>query len=105
MEVAMRPIEGIDKISVTLNPLFLNTGCDKKHIDPYNRLTLHKAGPFTVLSISQEYFNPLFDYQMQISLAIYELVKQRIILFEDNFLTPLVYLQLPLLVCFECGRP
>jgi len=40
----IRPIEGIDKISFVLNPLFLNNDCVKKHIDPYNRLSVHKAG-------------------------------------------------------------
>jgi hypothetical protein len=85
----MRPIEGIDKIGVLLNPLFLNKDFKKRRIDPYNRLEIHTAGVFKVLTIKQEYLNKLFDFQAQIALAIYELIKQGIIDFPDNFLTPL----------------
>ena len=84
----IRPDEGIDKISVIINPLFLNKDCKKRHIFPDNRLTLHKAGPFTVLAIHQEYFNPLLDYQMQISFAVYELIKIGLINFPDTIMTP-----------------
>ena len=85
----MRPDEGIDKIGVLLNPVFLNMECKIKNIDPYNRLSFHNAGSFKVLVIKQEYLNPLLDHQMQISFAIYELVKKGIINFPDNFFTPL----------------
>jgi hypothetical protein len=84
----MRPCEGIDKIGVLLNPLFLNKECKKKHIDPFNRLELHRAGVFKVLTIKQEYLNPIIDHQIQIAFAIYELIKQGIINFPDTLMTP-----------------
>jgi hypothetical protein len=85
-----RPIEGIDKVSVLLNPLILNSSCKKKHVDPLNRLTLHKSGAFTTLVIHQEFFNPFFDYQKQIAFAVYELVKHGIINFPDTIFTPFI---------------
>jgi hypothetical protein len=81
--------EGIDKIGVILNPLFFDKKNIIKHNDPYNRLTLHPAGRLTILSIHQEWFNPFFDYQIQIALAIYELIKEGVIDFPDTIFTPL----------------
>jgi hypothetical protein len=71
--------EGIDKIGVLLNPLFFNKADITKHKDPYRRLTLHRAGNFTVLSIHEEWFNPLFDYQFQIARAICHLINEGVI--------------------------
>jgi len=80
----MRPPEGIDKIGIILNPLFLNKDNRKKYFDPNNKIEVHSAGVFTVLTIKQEYFNIFFDYQKQIALAIYELVKKGIFNFPDK---------------------
>jgi hypothetical protein len=80
----MIPIEGIDKIKVSLNPFFINYANKKHHIDPQNRLTLHKAGCFTLLAIHAEFCNPLIDYRMNIALAIYELIKAEVIAFPDE---------------------
>ena len=85
----MRPPNYIDKISLLLNPLFINKDCKKTHIDPYNRLILRHVYSKTILIIKQEYFNPFIDHQVQIAGAIYELIKQGIIDFPDNALTPL----------------
>jgi hypothetical protein len=83
----MRPIEGIDRVKIILNPLFLAPQIKIKHIDPYNQLRLDKAGVFTTLQIQAEYFNPLLDYQAQIALAVYELVKKGVMMFPDTMLT------------------
>jgi len=85
----MRPVEGIDKINLLLNPLLLNKENKKKNIDPYNRLVLCRSYGNTILIIKQEYLNPCIDFQIQITLAIYELIKQGIINFPDTLLTPL----------------
>jgi hypothetical protein len=79
--------EGIDKIKVILNPLLLNKENMQKYFDPYQRLTLHQAGAFTALSIHDEWFNPFFDYQIQIAMAIHELIKKKVINFPDNIFT------------------
>ena len=84
----MRNKEGIDRIGVLLNPIFFRKENIHKHKDPYKRLTLHKAGQWYLLSIHEEWFNPFFDYQSQIAMAIYELVKEGVIEFPDNMFTP-----------------
>jgi hypothetical protein len=89
----MKFFEGIDRIGVLLNPLFFDKKNINRHKDPYNRLTLHKAGQFYVLSIHEEWFNPFFDYQVQIALAVYELVKEGVITFPDTPFTPLYICQ------------
>jgi hypothetical protein len=76
--------EGIDKIKVILNPMLVNKDIAKNYFDPHNRLTVHQAGAFTALSIHEEWFNPFFDYQIQIARAIYELVKQKVLNFPDT---------------------
>ncbi|MDR3142462.1 MAG: hypothetical protein LBU37_12180 [Tannerellaceae bacterium] len=90
----MKCTEGIDRIGLLLNPLFFDKKNIIKHKDPYNRLTLHPAGQFYVLSIHAEWFNPLLDYQMQIAMAIYELVKEGVINFSDTMLTPYLYINI-----------
>jgi hypothetical protein len=79
--------EGIDKIKVLLNPALINKENVWKYFDPYNRLTLHQAGPYTALSIHVEWFNPFFDYQIQISMAIHEIIKKKVITFPDTIFT------------------
>jgi hypothetical protein len=71
--------ENIDKIKILLNPIFINPDNKKQHIDPYNRLTLHKAGAFLALSIHEEYFKPYPDMLMNIADAIYDLYTQGIV--------------------------
>jgi hypothetical protein len=85
----MKYKEGIDKVKVLLNPLFYDKTKINLHKDPYNRLTLHRAGMFTALSIHDEWFNPFMDYQMQIALAISELVKEGLFNFPYNNFTSL----------------
>jgi hypothetical protein len=89
----MRAIEGIDRVKIILNPLFLKPAIKIKHIDPYNRLRIDKAGCFITLQIQAEYFNPLLDYQTQIARAVYELVKKGVIVFPDTVFTPLFILR------------
>ncbi|GHV41255.1 hypothetical protein AGMMS49546_16770 [Spirochaetia bacterium] len=84
----MKYIEGVDKIKLLLNPLFINAKIKKWHIDPYNRLRIDRAGSFMTLQIQDEYFIPEFDYQMQIAIAIYELIKKGVINFPDTIFTP-----------------
>jgi len=66
---------GIDKIKLILNPLFLNSDY-KGYIRADNKLTVHKEGDYTLLSIHAEYFNPFFDFYTQIAYAIYELIEK-----------------------------
>jgi hypothetical protein len=84
----MKYKEGIDRVGVLLNPMFFRKENINKHKDPFRRLTLHNAGQWHVLSIHEEWFNPFFDYQMQIALAVYELVKEGVVDFMDNMFTP-----------------
>jgi hypothetical protein len=79
--------EGIDRIGVLLNPLFLKKENIHKYKDPKRRLTLHVNWNWCVLSIHEEWFNPTFNYQVQIALAIYELIKVGVIEFSDNMFT------------------
>ncbi|MDR1584196.1 MAG: hypothetical protein LBS55_13250, partial [Prevotellaceae bacterium] len=83
----MKHKEGIDKVKVLLNPLFYDPSKINRHKDPYNLLTLHRAGIFTALSIHDEWFNPFLDYQWQIALAISELVREGLFNFPYNDLT------------------
>jgi hypothetical protein len=88
----LRQIEGIDKIKVVLSPVFLNPDSRKKHIDPRNKLTLHRAGAFLALSIHAEFYNPMIDFQQNLTLAIYQLIKTKVILFPDTIYTvPFIY--------------
>jgi hypothetical protein len=79
--------EGIDKIKVLLNPALVNKDKVREYFDPHQRLTLHQAGAFTALSIHSEWFNPIFDYQIQISEAIHELIKCKALNFPDTIFT------------------
>jgi len=85
----MRNKEGIDRIGVLLNPVRFRKENIHKHKDPNRKLTLHLAGQYTVLSIHEEWFNPDSDYQMQIAMAIYELVKEELFVFHN--ITPTLY--------------
>ena len=75
---------GIDKVKLILNPLFLAKNF-VWHIRPDNALTIHRAGIFTFLAIHAEYFNPFFDYRIQIARAIFELIQNKVILFPMDF--------------------
>jgi hypothetical protein len=91
----MNTYEGIDKIGLLLNPLLLKKDSKIKHIDPHNRLTLHQAGAFTVLCIHSEWFNPFFDYQIQMAWGLYMLIKAEVIDYPDTIYTPLCIYQNP----------
>jgi len=80
--------EGIDRIAVKLSNIYFKKENVNRHKDPYNRLTLHPAGEYYILSIHAEWFIPTFDYQMQIAMAIYELIKEGVIEYPDNIFTP-----------------
>ncbi|WP_010260625.1 hypothetical protein [Treponema primitia] len=81
-------IEGIDKIKVTLNPIWLNCQDELPHVDTHNHLTLHRCGVFASLAIEAEFMNLLVDYRTNIVIAICELIKRGIITFFNNSLTP-----------------
>jgi hypothetical protein len=86
--------EGIDKIKIVLNPIFINYNLsyEGKHICPLNHLTIHTFGDMIALGIHAEYLNLYLDMHQNIALAIYDLVKKNIILFPDNILTlPFIY--------------
>jgi hypothetical protein len=72
---------GIDKIKLILNTKFLNPEY-KGYIRADNKLTLHKEGNYTLLSIHAEYFNPFFDFYTQIAYAIYELIEKGVFNFQ-----------------------
>jgi hypothetical protein len=97
----MRCPEGIDKVDVLLNPLFFDKRNIANHKYPYHRLVLRPAGAFWALSIQAEWFNPFLDYQMQVALAVHEIVKEGVLsyLFFGCPFTPspqMIYL------CHEC---
>jgi hypothetical protein len=73
----------IDKIKILLNPLLINKEKAARFFDPSQKLTIHHAGAFTALSIHAEWFNPYFDYQIQIAAAIYELVIKGVLDYPD----------------------
>jgi hypothetical protein len=83
----MKYFEGIDKIGVILNPIFFNKTNINRHKDPLRKLTLHPHGKWCTLAIHDEWFNPFFDYQLQIAMAIHVLVKEGVIDFPDNIFT------------------
>jgi hypothetical protein len=88
----MLPIEGIDKIKILLNPYLVNRTSKKWNIDPYNRLTLHRAGPYLALSIHAEYFDINQDYQWQIAKAITDLINLGVLIFPSSpYLTQFIY--------------
>ena len=93
---------GIDKIKVILNPFFLNKTISR-NIRPDNALTLHKYGIYTYLGIHAEYFNPLLDYKLQISKAIYDLIEKKIILFPMNNPALTMWFAINNLNCFILG--
>ena len=68
---------GIDKIKLILNPLFLSNNIPE-YIRADNKLTIHRAGDLTLLSIHAEYFNPVNDFYLQIAFAIYELIEKKV---------------------------
>jgi F0F1-type ATP synthase membrane subunit a len=79
--------ELIDKVKVVLWPFFLNINKVKKHIDPHNHLTLHPFGNMVALAIYAEWINPVLPLQATIASAIYELIKEGVMLFPDNEFT------------------
>jgi hypothetical protein len=79
--------EGIDTIKVVLNPILVNTENVWKYHDPYKRLTFHHSGAFITLSIHAEWFIPFLDYQIQIAMAIHEIIKNKVLTFPDNIFT------------------
>lgn len=83
----MRPMNGIDKIAVLLNPLFINRDFTEKHLDPLNVLTLSNAGVYKVLTINQEFFDTKKNYQEQIKLALIFLLSKGCFNFCDSFLS------------------
>ena len=72
----MIPQSGIDVIRLTLFPFFFNhlTFRDKKHVNPHNTITIHKAGMFYTLEIHIEYFDLMEDFYTVIARAIYDLI-------------------------------
>ena len=77
--------ETIDKITVVLNPWLINDAMLKrKHIDPYNRLTLHRFGNMVSLAVHWEWIEQSLSVQENIALALCELIKKEYIICPYN---------------------
>jgi hypothetical protein len=81
--------ETIDKITVVLTPWFIDYEKIKTepHIDPHNRLTLHRFGAMVSLAVHWEWIDPAIDIPTNIARAIHELIKKGYIMFPDNVFT------------------
>jgi hypothetical protein len=71
--------EGIDKIKLVLNPFYVNLESYRKNLNAQNSLTLHKGGPFRMLSIHAEYINPKVDIHLTIAKAVFSLINNDIL--------------------------
>jgi hypothetical protein len=103
-------IFGIDKIKLAINPIFLNSDIkfDKfnpknrtmeKFLDSKNQLILMRNGTYISLYISAEFINPFIDIHFSIARAIFELVKQDVIVlpfqnFDNNITLAFIYFYL-----------
>jgi hypothetical protein len=88
-------IEGIDKIKIMLHPCINEFVNFKPHIDPRNRLTLHRTENMYTkhyyLSIHAEFINPSINMLENIANAIYELFEKEIITIWENVFEPIDY--------------
>ncbi|GHV72655.1 hypothetical protein AGMMS49928_29930 [Spirochaetia bacterium] len=75
------PIEGIDKITVTLNPsisFFIKT--EKPYTDYKHDIRLDQVfyyGSWSFLTIQGQKIDPTIDIRFSIAKAIYELIEKR----------------------------
>jgi hypothetical protein len=76
--------EGIDKIKLKLSRAVVNTENFKHHIDPQNRITLHREGPDRSVSIHNEYIDPKKDCREICANALFELQEKKVIVLPDR---------------------
>ncbi|GAB1483423.1 hypothetical protein MASR2M78_22390 [Treponema sp.] len=82
--------EGIDKITIAINPMFISPDINRrKYIDPKKWLTIHRKGWLWVLDIHCERLNPFVDFHFQIAEIIYELIERKVLQFPNNQFTRL----------------
>jgi len=81
-------IQGIDKISIALQPLFVSEKFRKVPVDPKKELTARYYGCFPVLDIHAERLDIYQDFHSQIAAIIYELIEKDFIIFPK---TPFTY--------------
>jgi hypothetical protein len=74
-----RAPEGLDKITIILNPYYIDL--ENKIINLYSRneLTLHKGGPFRMISIHAEFINHKQDIHISFARAVYFLIEKGIL--------------------------
>ncbi|GHV44375.1 hypothetical protein AGMMS49546_28240 [Spirochaetia bacterium] len=92
------PIEGIDKITVTLNPsisFFIRT--EKPYTDYKHDIRLDQVfyfGNWPFLTIQGQKIDPTIDIRFSIAKAIYELIEQKILVFPMPLTFELIYMKL-----------
>jgi hypothetical protein len=96
------PIEGIDKITVTLNPsvsFFIKNY--KPYIDHTHYIRLDHVfyyGNWAFLTIQSQKIEPTVDIRFSIAKAIYELIGKKILVFPLDFNVEFIYMNLPYFV-------
>jgi hypothetical protein len=83
----MLSIQGIDKISIALQPIIVGKKLGKVPIDPKKELTFRYFGCFPVLDIHAERLDLDQDLHSQIASIIYELIEKDFINFPNTPLT------------------
>jgi hypothetical protein len=96
------PIEGIDKITVTLNPstsYFIRT--EKPFTDYKHHIRLDQVfyyGNWSFLTIQGQMIDPTIDIRFSIAKAIYELIEKKILVFPMDLALGFIYAKLPYFV-------
>jgi hypothetical protein len=73
-----RAPEGLDKIKIILNPYYINLENKTEKLCAHNELTLHKGGPFRMVSIHAEFINHKQDIHISFARAVYCLIEKGI---------------------------
>jgi hypothetical protein len=73
-----RAPEGLDKIKIILNPYYINLENKSDKLCSHNELTLHKGGPFRMVSIHAEFINHKQDIHISLARAVYHLIEKGI---------------------------
>ncbi|PKN98242.1 MAG: hypothetical protein CVU43_16470 [Chloroflexi bacterium HGW-Chloroflexi-5] len=79
--------EGIDKISIAINPMFLNPFRPAGLIDPTKKITLHFFGWIPTIDIHAEALDYNVDFHYQLSEVISWLIEKNVLLFPKTPIT------------------
>jgi hypothetical protein len=96
------PIEGIDKIKVTLNPsMYYYLKNKKKYLDNTNHITLEYTcyyKPWIFLNIQGQKINHCLDIRLSIAKAVSELIEREIFVFPTKLPLPFIWVNLEFFV-------